>query len=119
MGVFGVPWRPLKGCGTLGVPREEAYNREPPANLEELLKAAEILGAPFYFIRVDFLLTANGKFYFNEFSTYPTGGGTILYPESCNAWCGQHFEAPTPDLIRSDSEVEETSTRPRDAYGSN
>jgi len=97
--IWAIPWRPLKGCGIHGVPPVEALNRSRPPQLDKVLWAAQTLGAPFHFVRVDIFLLSNGGIAFNEFSLYPFGGRAVTYPDSCNKMCGDHFIAPTPDQI--------------------
>lgn len=67
---FNTQWKPLENSSKYAVATEPA---EKPLCLEEMLKAAEKLSAPFPFVRCDFYVLGE-KFYFGELTFTPAGG---------------------------------------------
>lgn len=64
---------------------------EPPQNLAEMLKIAEILSADFPAVRVDLYLV-NGKIYFGELTFYPWSGYVQFKPDSFDFELGIKFD---------------------------
>jgi TupA-like ATPgrasp len=61
---------------------------DPPGTLEELLRAAELLAAPFPFVRVD-LYEIDGRPRFGEMTFYPNSGRFAFKPESTELQLGR------------------------------
>ena len=63
--------------GEFQIPFIEKPGTCPPlvaASLQQMIRNAEKLAAPFEFVRMDFYLGADGKIYFSEFTFSPTCG---------------------------------------------
>jgi hypothetical protein len=61
---------------------------EAPQSLEEMIRAAEFLAAPFPFVRVDFY-QIDGTPFFGEFTFHPNGGFVAFKPESVEQELGR------------------------------
>jgi hypothetical protein len=66
---------------------------ERPANLEEMIRIAERLGADTDFVRVD-LYDIDGRVVFGELTSFPAGGDSPFIPESFNAAFGEPWTVP-------------------------
>ena len=64
-----------------------------PADLAEMLRAAEVLGGSFDFMRVD-LYTTGDEVWFGELTPYPSGGCMRYEPRAFDAWLGAHWSLP-------------------------
>ncbi len=65
----------------------------PPDTLPAMVHAAEVLGRPFDFIRVD-LYSAAGEVWFGEVTPYPGGGVRRFRPRGIDAWLGGKWCLP-------------------------
>ncbi|MCF6743610.1 hypothetical protein E9529_04855 [Blastococcus sp. KM273128] len=82
-------WEPLPVQKTLpGGPPTPA-----PAELAGMLRAAEVLGRSFDFMRVD-LYGTGGQIWFGELTPYPGGRVTPFEPASFDAWLGSRWALP-------------------------
>jgi hypothetical protein len=64
-----------------------------PDNLSAMLHAAEVLGRPFDFMRVD-LYSVRDTIWFGEITPYPGGGVTRFEPREFDAWLGARWSLP-------------------------
>ncbi|WP_236829974.1 ATP-grasp fold amidoligase family protein [Blastococcus sp. KM273128] len=64
-----------------------------PAELAGMLRAAEVLGRSFDFMRVDLYCTG-GQVWFGELTPYPGGGVLPFEPPSFDAWLGARWTLP-------------------------
>jgi hypothetical protein len=87
-------WQPIPVADITPV----GEHRSAPENLDAMVHAAEVLGRPFDFMRVD-LYSAHGKIWFGEVTPYP-GGGVVKYrPREFDAWLGAQWSLPTLDDV--------------------
>lgn len=56
----------------------EKFPFEKPAQWETLLQYAEVLAAPFEFVRMDFYIGSDEKIYFSEYTFTPAGGHRVF-----------------------------------------
>lgn len=70
-----------------------------PAELEEMLRLADEMGAGWDFIRVDFYLSG-GEIWFGEYSPYPHGGLSRYIPRSFGVWLGNFWTLPSLEEVR-------------------
>lgn len=84
---FYIDWTPFDGSQFNGWKKSEIPPKS-PANWENMVKIAEILGARFPFIRVD-LYNINGKIYFSELTFTPAKGTLILDDDKCDYEMGE------------------------------
>lgn len=73
-----------------GKAKEADYIKRPEP-LDAMIGLAELLGAPFDFIRVDLYL-ANGKVYFSELTNYPVSGKFVFTPMSYDFELGSKWK---------------------------
>ncbi|MGY2083196.1 ATP-grasp fold amidoligase family protein [Blastococcus sp. SYSU DS0539] len=85
-------WKPLHVATALG----SGEPGPPPENLAALNHAAEVLGRPFDFMRVD-LYYVDGTIWFSEYTPYPGGGVLPFEPREFDAWLGQQWTLPALD----------------------
>ena len=64
-----------------------------PAELAAMLRAAEVLGGSFDFMRVD-LYSTGSTIWFGELTPYPGGGVTRFEPPEFDSWLGQRWLLP-------------------------
>lgn len=64
-----------------------------PENLAAMLRAAEVLGRSFDFMRVD-LYSTGDRLWFGELTPYPGGGVTRFQPREFDAWLGDQWTLP-------------------------
>ncbi|MCF6506382.1 hypothetical protein E9549_03010 [Blastococcus sp. MG754426] len=64
-----------------------------PEDLAGMLRAAEVLGRSFDFMRVD-LYSSGGQIWFGELTPYPGGGVMPFEPPSFDAWLGSRWTLP-------------------------
>lgn len=86
---YTADWDPIPVAKTVssGVPTAA------PENLPAMLHAAEMLGRPFDFMRVD-LYSARDTLWFGELTPYPGGGVTAFKPREFDAWLGAQWALP-------------------------
>lgn len=61
-----------------------------PAVLDEVLETADLLGTPFQFVRVDFMIS-EGEVYLGEMTHYPTSGCAIIKPPQFEFELGKNW----------------------------
>ncbi|SEL10396.1 TupA-like ATPgrasp [Blastococcus sp. DSM 46786] len=83
-------WEPLPVQKTV----RSGWPTAAPGNLAAMLHAAEVLGRPFDFMRVD-LYSSGDTVWFGELTPYPGGGVTRFEPASYDAWLGSLWSLPT------------------------
>jgi hypothetical protein len=66
-----------------------------PQALDRMTRLAEILGAGFDHIRVDFLLSG-GNVYVGELTLYPHSGMVPLQPDEFDLWMGELWKLDSP-----------------------
>jgi hypothetical protein len=86
---YTADWRPL--AATQVYPLAEPVAR--PDRFDEMLAAAEAIGTPFDFVRVD-LYNIDGQIFLGEVTPYPTGGLGRFRPRSFDAELGAHWTLP-------------------------
>ncbi len=93
---YTAEWQPIPVAKTVpsGVPTAA------PDNLSAMLHAAEVLGRPFDFMRVD-LYSVREKIWFGEITPYPGGGVTRFEPREFDAWLGARWSLPKLSDISS------------------
>lgn len=69
---------------------------EKPRFYDEMIRCAEILSAPFPFVRVDFY-EINDKFYVGEMTFYPAGGLLPMRPVEWDYKLGSYIDLPKID----------------------
>ncbi|MCH8565354.1 hypothetical protein LTH96_06420 [Nesterenkonia sp. LB17] len=93
-------WEPLDI--TCELPRGAVASR--PKNFEDMIRAAETLGAGYDFMRVD-LYNLDGELWFGELTPYPSGGMDLFTPESVDLqlgawWAGFDTLKEYPEELR-------------------
>lgn len=86
---YSPDWEPLPVAAAVG----NGEPTPPPENLGALLHAAEVLGRPFDFMRVD-LYNVDGAIWFSEYTPYPGGGVLPFEPREFDAWLGEQWTLP-------------------------
>jgi hypothetical protein len=87
---FTRDWEPLAMTG--GVPRS-AQTPGRPSRLEEMVRIAELLGAPTDFVRVD-LYSLPDRIVFGELTSSPAGGDSPFHPKGWNTTFGEPWTVP-------------------------
>lgn len=84
-------WRPLPARYS-GDPSGEPAS--PPANFDDMVRAARTLGSSFDHMRVD-LYTTGDRVWLSELTPYPAGGVRGFEPRSFDEWLGRQWRLPT------------------------
>jgi hypothetical protein len=87
-----LPWPRVARMGAAATPPDPSLLPPRPAELSEMLTAAEAIAAPFDFARVDFYLR-DGRVYFGEL-TFAPAGGYLRYPPEHDRALGRLLRVP-------------------------
>ena len=71
----------------------------PPENLEAMVHAAEVLGRPYDFMRVD-LYSSRGTIWLGELTPYPAGGTIQYNPRAFDRYLGDRWTLPSLEAAR-------------------
>lgn len=87
---YYIDWTPFDGSQFNGWKKTD-YELKKPANFNEMVRIAEILGKDFPFVRVD-LYNINGRIYFSELTFTPAKGTLILDDDQCDYEMGKWLD---------------------------
>ncbi|RZU34108.1 ATP-grasp fold amidoligase family protein [Blastococcus saxobsidens] len=86
---YTVDWQPAPVADIMPIGEQAP----PPEDLDAMVHAAETLGRPYDFMRVD-LYSTRGKVWLGELTPYPAGGTIQYHPREFDLYLGEQWALP-------------------------